>query len=256
MSFGLHPATAMAFVAGGLVVALASGLALGFGLRLFAPARVWWAQGLLVGGLGFALGNVLGVVGALVLGAPLRLDPAALLTGPWLVGGTLGTGCGTLAAIVATAVGGSLRLGGWPGWRWALAGVPAAVGVMAVAAGYALGLDALGFEPEAQNLATALATEAGWVRGVVLVFVIGVAPLTEEAFFRGWLQPLLRERFGARRALVAQALIFGAIHTDRLWAVPPLVLIGFACGWLRERSGSVLPGWVLHVLNNSTAAAM
>jgi membrane protease YdiL (CAAX protease family) len=245
-----------AFVGGGLLLALVGGVTLGLLLRRFAPLRVWWLQLPLVGGLGFGLGNGLGVVGALLLGAPLRFDPELLLTGPWLVGGTMGTGCGTLSALVAARLGGSLQLGRWPGWKWTLAGLPAALGVMLVAASWALLLSALGHEPEAQGLATALATQQGWVRGVVLAFVMGVAPLTEEAFFRGWLQPLVRERFGARRAILGQALIFGGIHTDQLWAIPPLVLIGLVCGWLRERSGSVLPGWVLHLLNNSTAAAL
>jgi membrane protease YdiL (CAAX protease family) len=243
------------FFAGSALVAAAGGGLVGAALRRFAFARRWWVQGLLVGGLGLGLGNGLGIVGALLLGAPLRLDPAALTTAPWMVGGVLATAAATGGAILAARVGGTLEVGRAPGWGWAAAGLPGALVVMAGGVAWMLTLAALGFEPEAQGLAQALATQDGWVRGLVLGFVVGVAPATEELFFRGWCQPLLRARFGARRAVVAQALLFGAVHTDRLWAVPPLVFIGLVCGWLRERSGSVVPGLVLHVVNNSVAAA-
>jgi membrane protease YdiL (CAAX protease family) len=256
VTVGLFPSVAAAFLVGGLFTAAASGMGLGLLLRRFAILRKWWVQGALVGGLGFGLGNVLGVVGGLLLGAPLRFDPSMLATPPWLVAGTLGTGCGTASALLAAFLARSLHPGRWPGIRWLLAGVPAAAGVMLAGVCWMLALGAVGFEPEAQSLAAALGSQAGWVRAVVLTFVLAVAPLTEELLFRGWLQPLLRQRFGPQRAMVAQAVLFGAVHTDRLWAIPPLVLIGFTCGWLRERSGSVLPGWLLHVLNNGVAASM
>ncbi len=256
MTAALTPSLAVAFAVVGLVVAAVSGGVLGVALRRMPSLGPWWVQAALVGGLGFGLGNALALGGALLFGAPLRFEAELLTTGPWLVAGTLGTACGTAASLVAARVAGSLHAGAWPGWKWVLAGVPAALCVVVAGVAWMLLLGAAGFVPEAQSLAAALAAQEGWVRGVVLAFVLGVAPLTEELFFRGWCQPLLRARFGARRAIVAQAVLFGAVHTDRVWAVPMLVLIGLVCGWLRERSGSVLPGWLLHVLNNGMAAAV
>ena len=63
------------------------------------------------------------------------------------------------------------------------------------------------------------------------VFVIGIAPLAEEFFFRGFLFQAMRESWGVWLAAPASGLIFGAVHfqADKL---VPLAILGTALGCL------------------------
>ena len=75
-----------------------------------------------------------------------------------------------------------------------------------------------------------------------------VAPLGEELLFRGHLQENLG-RAGLGRTVVV--VIATSLFTLAHWGVPPVGLvlifgIGWAAGMMRERTGSVLPGMILH----------
>jgi membrane protease YdiL (CAAX protease family) len=83
----------------------------------------------------------------------------------------------------------------------------------------------------------------------------------EESFFRGWLQGWAERRWGFWRGNALQAGAFLLPHllllaiSPALWPVLPLVLAGgWTNGWLRHRSGSILPGWLTHSVANATAA--
>lgn len=99
--------------------------------------------------------------------------------------------------------------------------------------------------------------EVGSVIGVVLVVLKAVG---EEVFFRGLLGGILARRLGPVWGNLVQALIFMLPHlvllTVGLGMWPILVvqfMAGLATGWLRNRSGSFVPGAVVHVLMNIAA---
>lgn len=75
--------------------------------------------------------------------------------------------------------------------------------------------------------------------------------IAEELLFRGAFQGLMRP-CGSAAAIFAPALLFGVLHLDLAQG-----LTAFACsvflGWLAERSGSILPGMLLHLANNALA---
>lgn len=75
--------------------------------------------------------------------------------------------------------------------------------------------------------------------------------IAEELLFRGAFQGLMRP-CGSAAAIFAPALLFGVLHLDLAQD-----LTAFACGvflgWLAERSGSILPGMLLHLVNNALA---
>lgn len=75
--------------------------------------------------------------------------------------------------------------------------------------------------------------------------------IAEELLFRGAFQGLMRP-CGSAAAIFAPALLFGLLHLDLAQG-----LTAFACGvflgWLAERSGSILPGMLLHFVNNTLA---
>ena len=86
---------------------------------------------------------------------------------------------------------------------------------------------------------------------LALLYTCVLAPVTEELLFRGAFQGLMRP-CGSAAAIFAPALLFGVLHLDLAQG-----LTAFACGvflgWLAERSGSILPGMLLHLVNNALA---
>jgi membrane protease YdiL (CAAX protease family) len=89
----------------------------------------------------------------------------------------------------------------------------------------------------------------------VLALAVFVAPLCEEIFFRGFMLPGLQRGLPTGWAIVISALIFGIAHAD-LGSLPVLVVIGLLLAILRQRSGSLYPGLLLHILNNGLSAAL
>jgi uncharacterized protein len=104
-------------------------------------------------------------------------------------------------------------------------------------------------EPHQEDIAEGF----GAVPVQVLLIVI-LAPLSEEICFRGMLYGGLRTRLPVLPAALAGGLVFGALHAlTGISAVPPLVVFGFLLCLLYEKTGSIVPGIVLHMLNNSVA---
>lgn len=88
---------------------------------------------------------------------------------------------------------------------------------------------------------------------------IGIlTPLAEEIVFRGAILRKLLGIFDDRWhwvAIAVSAVIFGAVHGN--W--PQFVhaaLLGLLLGWMYYRTGSILPGIMLHWVNNTVAYVM
>ncbi|MEI7772525.1 MAG: type II CAAX endopeptidase family protein [Chloroflexales bacterium] len=90
----------------------------------------------------------------------------------------------------------------------------------------------------------------GLAAGLLLIAVL--VPFVEELLFRGMLYPLLRRRAPAAVAIVANAAIFAAIHLIPV-LIPGLFVVGLCLAFLRERSGSVWPGVLYHMMQNGLA---
>ncbi len=94
---------------------------------------------------------------------------------------------------------------------------------------------------------------------IVAALVIGVAPLTEEIFFRGFMFGGLRRRMPFIAAAGISAGIWGLFHYtgSGTWGVVvQLVAFGVILSWLYERTGSIWPPVAVHVLNNAIAFAI
>lgn len=88
---------------------------------------------------------------------------------------------------------------------------------------------------------------------------IGImAPLAEEIVFRGAVLRRLLGVCGQRWhwvAIAISAALFGAVHGN----LPQFVhaaLLGLLLGWMYYRTGSILPGVMLHWVNNTVAYVM
>jgi membrane protease YdiL (CAAX protease family) len=128
----------------------------------------------------------------------------------------------------------------------ALKWMGAAVGVYLI---FIIAYGSLIVEPHQEDIAEAL----GPVAAQVLLIVIA-APISEEVCFRGMLYGGLRERLPRIPAAIVGGLIFGGLHAvTGITAVPPLIVFGTLLCLLYERTGSIIPGILLHMLNNSVA---
>ena len=107
----------------------------------------------------------------------------------------------------------------------------------------------LGMEELERLMTQLLSSPAGYVAVGILV------PLAEEIVFRGAiLRTLLRLLPGNWHwgAILISALIFGAVHGNMVQFVHA-TLLGLLLGWMYWRTDSIVPGVVLHWVNNSVA---
>jgi membrane protease YdiL (CAAX protease family) len=79
-----------------------------------------------------------------------------------------------------------------------------------------------------------------------------LAPLVEEAVFRGLLYGWLAGRWGTTVAWLASSVVFAAAHVEPAHVLLVLPL-GLLFGWMRRRTDSLLPSLVSHSLNNGFA---
>jgi len=87
------------------------------------------------------------------------------------------------------------------------------------------------------------------------VFAAIIAPITEELFFRGFLQPLFSRSFGVIAGILITALIFGGLHAPEYsWAWQYASAVAFAgavFGWVRYRANSIIPSTIMHGCYNT-----
>jgi membrane protease YdiL (CAAX protease family) len=121
--------------------------------------------------------------------------------------------------------------------------VSAVAGVGAIVGGLLLGLELPAEMPESPPTLPAIAMS--------VCFGFLVAAWQEENLFRGYLQPLLIERWGYWPGIIAQAALFSIAHMG-WYPTWPLYLLAFFAGivfgWLRGRDRSLIPAFVAHGL--------
>ncbi|HEY0415682.1 MAG TPA: type II CAAX endopeptidase family protein [Gaiellaceae bacterium] len=100
-------------------------------------------------------------------------------------------------------------------------------------------------------------TPAHWEPAHAAAYVVNAlvictwVPFVEELVFRGLGYSLL-EPFGRWPAILAVGLLFGLAH-GLLLSLPIIATFGCVLAWVRSRTGSALPGMVLHSVFNLIA---
>jgi membrane protease YdiL (CAAX protease family) len=89
---------------------------------------------------------------------------------------------------------------------------------------------------------------------IVLIAVVG-APIAEEIFYRGFMQPGLATRLPAWAAIGLTSLVFAGSHFQLL-PLPGLVTFGVVAGVVAHRSGRLGPAIALHVGFNATTTVI
>ena len=83
-----------------------------------------------------------------------------------------------------------------------------------------------------------------------------IAPLSEEVVFRGAILRSLLEKFSKPwTAIAISALLFALIHLNPA-QMPHAFVVGLLLGWMYWRTGSIIPGVLFHVVNNTVSYIM
>ena len=77
-----------------------------------------------------------------------------------------------------------------------------------------------------------------------------VVPILEEVVFRGFLFSRLDRVMSTWIAVVITSIVFGLCHGQILWAAWA-ALLGAVMNILRVKTGSIVPGIIMHIANNS-----
>lgn len=72
----------------------------------------------------------------------------------------------------------------------------------------------------------------------------------EELLFRGAITKILLRKYDPRTAILLSGLVFGIFHINPAQVVGAC-LSGFLLAWLYYRTGSLIPGMLIHILNNT-----
>lgn len=217
--------------------------------RTGIPAWVTWGPGLAVGGIFAAL------LAAIVLSIPVAVIDPNIGTDDGSVAGNVIAELIQVAVLIGVPLAVLSQSGGWPGLRVALGrlGVrrfsASAFGWMALAVFAYLVVATIAYailQPDQEDIAQ----DFGALPIQILMVAIA-APIAEEISFRGFLFGGLRTRMPAIVAALASGALFGALHAPSgVSAVPQLMAFGAILALLYDKTGSILPGVILHVLNN------
>lgn len=96
----------------------------------------------------------------------------------------------------------------------------------------------------------ALSGQYDYMLAFIMLVVVG--PIAEEALFRGYLYGKLRPHVPIWAAMLATSILFALAHQQPSVAVDTFVLGMFLVG-LREVTGSIWAGILLHMLKNAVA---
>ena len=93
---------------------------------------------------------------------------------------------------------------------------------------------------------------AGSNRIWAIIAIVFIAPIAEEIIMRGWLYGKVRRKLPAVATILLSSLVFGVMHGQWNAGVATFVLSLVLCS-MREITGSIWSGMLLHILSNGIA---
>ena len=92
----------------------------------------------------------------------------------------------------------------------------------------------------------------GPVRLASAIIIVGIGPLVEEIFFRGFVLAGLVARLGIARGMAISCLLFAVAHLS-LGLIIPIFIFGILLSWLYLKTRSIIPGLMAHSAQNALA---
>jgi hypothetical protein len=111
-------------------------------------------------------------------------------------------------------------------------------------------------EPHRQDVVEILMGESSVsVRVAIVLFALVGAPVAEEFFFRGFVYPALKQRWGAGWGVLLSSVAFAAMH-QHVPTFAPLCVLGVGLALAYEWTGSLLAPVAMHVTFNTGTVAL
>lgn len=89
-------------------------------------------------------------------------------------------------------------------------------------------------------------------RLMAIVAIVLIAPIAEELIMRGWFYGKVRSKLGVVPSILLVSLVFALLHGQWNVSVAVFILSIILCG-LREITGTIWSGMLLHILTNGIA---
>ncbi len=89
-----------------------------------------------------------------------------------------------------------------------------------------------------------------------IISIVVMAPLVEELLFRGAIQGYLMRKWNMPYlGIVISSLIFGVVHGNPA-QIPFAFVVGMSLGWMYYLTGSLIPGILMHFINNGSCVLL
>ncbi len=150
---------------------------------------------------------------------------------------------------------GLTHFGTMPVWR--AIGLTFVLVVAAMAFNYLYATYLIPGIPMQDDIAKVLASiDKTALNAAVVFFAIAIAaPLVEEILFRGFLQNALGHYMPFWAAIILSSLGFAVVH-GQPYAIPGLMSLSLAFGYIYHRTGSLRMNILLHMANNAMALTL
>ncbi|MEM8910286.1 MAG: ABC transporter permease subunit/CPBP intramembrane protease [Planctomycetota bacterium] len=161
-----------------------------------------------------------------------------------------------MATMMTTSLKSSLRIH-WPSWRvWSV------VPVLALAL-HPLHIQLAGWvntlypmSPQALEAMTPFAEQISNASWLSVIFLLAIVPaVCEELTFRGFVFGGLARGSSPLRAILVTSIMFGVSHGVLQQSITASI-VGVVLGWVALRTGSVLPGMLIHFTLNGMSVSM
>lgn len=133
------------------------------------------------------------------------------------------------------------------GAKWVSLAVPFGIATYTLAHFAVLGISLVFNVPMIDYLDSYEDAQFGFALAIGSICVMPA--LFEELAFRGVILSALQDLLQPGEALLVSAMMFAILHLS-VPSVPHLFAMGAVAAWMRQRSGSLLPGMILHFTHN------
>ena len=113
------------------------------------------------------------------------------------------------------------------------------------------GIEGIGMQDAMAKILAAIARSPLNIAAIFFAIVVA-APVVEELLFRGMLQKALAKYLPIWGAILLSSFLFALVH-GQPYAIPGLMSLSLAFGYLYHRTGSLRTNIILHMANNAFA---
>lgn len=125
--------------------------------------------------------------------------------------------------------------------------IPVLVAVMAVTF---FVVRSIGYEPPVQPIVEVFMEEKETsVLWMSALFAAVFGPIAEEIFFRGFMYPAVREKWGKAVGIIGTSVIFSFLHAH-VAGFMPIIALGILLAYLYEKTGSLMVPMAVHMIHN------